>query len=234
MAITLADDAVVLDSGIRLKFLRDAEYSPAPPLVGLDGETQTLLQCTPDGKLKVDATLEVGMIYPEVDMKGRDATNIGRYMQVDTDPATGRYALIVNDPRLAFDGDKLKVEATIISEGISGESIDAYDEITNQVFAAYHTIVSYTVPVGKTFHLRHVSVSGTNKATFRVLHGAGVILAKKRTYYTNFNEDFFFESDNTLGNLFVAGENIYVDVTHSNAAANGDFNATISGRLENA
>jgi hypothetical protein len=167
-------------------------------------------------------------------MKAYDDMAVLQDLQVELDPVVSRYALLVNDPRLAFTGDKLKVDATLIQSDIAGESIDAYDEITNKVFAAFHTIVSYTVPALKVFNLRHVSVSGTNRASYRVLYDAGVIVAKKRTWYTNYNEDFFFEADGTLGLKFTAGQVIYVDVTHFRSDVTGDFNATISGRLEDA
>jgi hypothetical protein len=60
VALTVDDDAVILDSGIRLKFFRDAEYDAAPPLVGIDPSgNQVLLECTPDGKLKTDTSISV-------------------------------------------------------------------------------------------------------------------------------------------------------------------------------
>ena len=233
MALTLDDDAVLLDAGIRMKFIRDAEYTAAPPLVGIYNDEQTLLKCSADGKLIVLADLAVPSIYPEVDMRARDITDVAQYLQVEVDPVTSRYALIVNDPRLAFDGDKLKVEATIVAAPTAGSSQDTYNEITAIAAGGWNPIVSYTVPAGKIFHLRHVSVSGTNKATYRVLWGGSLVLAKKRTYYTQFNEDFFFAADDTLGKAFAASTTVWVDVSHGNILEIGDFNATISGRLEN-
>lgn len=230
-----ADNDVYTAGGLPYLIPRDANHSPLALMAGLtSADVFKVAQFTNDGKLIVQGDFGIPSIYPEVDMRARDFTNTAQYLQVETDPVTSRFALLVNDPRLAFDGDKLKVEATIVAEAIVGETIDVYDEITNKVFAAYHTVVSYTVPAGKVFHLRHVAVSGNNKASFRVLWGSGNILAKKRTWWTRFNEDFFFESDSSLGNKFVAGDVVYVDVSHSNTLANGDFNATITGRLENA
>jgi len=63
VALTIDDDARILDGGIPLKFLRDAEYDWAPPLVAFDYDTdpdaptQVLLRTTPDGKLKVDTEI---------------------------------------------------------------------------------------------------------------------------------------------------------------------------------
>jgi hypothetical protein len=233
MAITLSDDHELFINGERIMFPRDGNHSPSSFLSGLDENDDVVFgRFTPDGKLKVEGDFGVPSIYPEVDMRARDVANIAQLMQVEVDPVTGRYALLVNDPRLAFNGDKLKVDASINLTDTGGEEINIYDEITNKIFAAYHTIVSYTVPANHIFRLRHVSVSGSNKASYRVLWGMASIIAKKRTYYTSFNEDFFFEADDTLGTTFVAGDTVYVDVTHSNSTANGDFNATISGRLE--
>lgn len=100
MAITVADDAVLLLDGIeRIKFFRDADYAPAPPLTAFFGDVQTLLRCTDDGRLKVDASVTIDNVdLGDVDLKAKDESNISRYLQVQTDEHVNRYALIVNDP----------------------------------------------------------------------------------------------------------------------------------------
>jgi hypothetical protein len=229
VAITLDDDAVLLDAGIRMKFIRDAEYSPAPPLVAMDGDQQTLLQCLPDGTLKVTASLSNVNVYPQVDMLGRDITNTQQFLQVETDPVTSRYALLVNDPRLTFTGMALNV--------VAGESVDLatqilkYDETASPIAGGgTGTVVSYTVPVGKTFRLRHASASGDNIAEFFVkVNGATV--AKKRSWYTDYNAEFFFGPSDGGGYVAVAGDIVTIEV--NNFGPNpGDFNGTIFGRTE--
>jgi hypothetical protein len=233
--ILQADNDVYTAGGLPYLIPRDANHSPLALMAGLtSSDVFKVAQFTNDGKLIVQADIGVPSIFPEVDMRARDISNVAQYLQVEEDPVTSRFALLVNDPRLAFNGDKLKVDASVTMPDTPGDQINTYDEITNQIFAAYHTIVSYTVPAAKIFKLRHVSVSGSNKAEYRILGAGASVIAKRRTSYTNFNEDFFFESDDTIGTKFTAGQVVYVDVMHSNALANGNFNATISGRLENA
>jgi len=124
---------------------------------------------------------------------------------------------------------KLKVEASA-SISISGEDVIAYNEVNSVPSGADTLVATYTVPLNKTFHLRHCMVSGTNIGVF-TLKAADNSIAKKRTYFTKFNEDFFFESDVSEGIKLTAGQTVKVYVRHSRPVV-GDFNASIYGRLE--
>lgn len=113
MSLSVADDSVILDNGVRIKFLRDAEYAAAPPIVGMYGDVQTLLQCTSDGKLVVEANLEASSItIGDVVMQALDSVGAKQFLQVETDPVTSRYALLVNDPRFTFSANQLLVNCS--------------------------------------------------------------------------------------------------------------------------
>lgn len=229
--ISIADDAVILDNDIRLKFLRDAEYSPAPPLVGMLGDEQTLLQCTSDGKLLVEASLTVESItIGSVQDQAQDALGHFQFLQVETDPVTSRYALLTNDPRLTFTGTALNVN--VAAEADTATQVAKYDDTGVSPIAGggSGTIVSYTVPAGKTFNLRHASASGDNIAEY-TLKVNGSPLVHKRTWFTDYNAEFFFESNDGGGYVGNAGDIFTLEVSNFRPTP-GDFNGTIFGRTE--
>lgn len=116
MAITVADDSVLLDGGLRLKFLRDAEYDAAPPLVAFNGDDQTLLQCTPEGRLKVDTsvtidTVDIGDVNTLLKVGG-----VNQYWGGVLNPDLTTYAGYVQDQRMTFSGSGLLVDVQTITE----------------------------------------------------------------------------------------------------------------------
>lgn len=172
MALALDDDAVIIDSGIRLKFLRDAEYDPAPPLVGMDGDVQTLLQCTSDGRLKVDASVTVDHLdIGDVDTKAKDALGVSQYLQVVTDPVLSRYALITNDPRMNFSSGALNVNVVSAAAG-AGENKFGSSSMLDGV---WHTIVAHTVLAGEKYDISGFQAWGDADAEWRIMVGAAQV-----------------------------------------------------------
>lgn len=107
--------------------------------------------------------------------------------------------------------------------------INTFSSISSLGSAATSTLVSYTVPVGKKFYLEIAEVSGENRASYSVLIDSSVV-AKKRTYFTKYNTDFSFDSDQAGGLKAVAGEVVKIDVTN-NGDEVGDFDGRIMGVL---
>lgn len=84
-------------------------------------------------------------------------------------------------------------------------------------------IVSYTVPVGKTFKLSEATFSGENIADFEVFADSNVI-GEFRTYWNNFNADIRFYNQ-----IFTAGTVLKIRVNNfRNSFA--DFSGAIKGR----
>ena len=108
----------------------------------------------------------------------------------------------------------------------TSEAIDVSNEISGIPNGVPTTILSYAVPVGKTLMVNYVGVSGNNRATFTVEIGSAEI-AKRRTYYTHFNESFFAGSE---GLEVLESKTVYVKVVN-NSLSLGTFNANLLGVL---
>ncbi len=116
-------------------------------------------------------------------------------------------------------GNPLEV---VLTDNTASDKQSHYGEVTSVASAVSTTIVSLTIPASKTFLLREVEVGGTNIATFSV-EIASTLEAKKRTYFTHYNERFNFH-----GLEVATGVTIDVKVIHSRSAT-GDFEARIIG-----
>lgn len=102
-------------------------------------------------------------------------------------------------------------------------TINTFSTVAAVASAATTDIVSYTVPVGKTFYLSYVEFSGENIADFEVLSGVTVI-AKKRTYFGGqLSGEFLFERTR-----FAATTIVKLRVTHARPTT-GDFEGRING-----
>lgn len=86
------------------------------------------------------------------------------------------------------------------------------------------TLLTFTVPVGKTLFLELINVSGENVADYTVfIDGAKADV--KRTYWSDFNADFWF-----LGEP--VGENKVIDVVVNNFRPSvSDFDSKLIGLL---
>lgn len=131
------------------------------------------------------------------------------------DGGVDRRAYVTNGP-----DSPIPVE--IVDDGVGGTSINEYDTASAVAKYTPTTIVSYTVPAGKTFYFKGVEASGENRAKYDVLIGESVE-ATKRTYQPVFNAEFLF-----YNHKVTEGTVILVRVEHSRPDA-GYFEARISG-----
>lgn len=105
-----------------------------------------------------------------------------------------------------------------------GTGIVEYNNISSLTSGVLTTILTYTVPVGKTLAIEKVEVSGCNVADYTV-DIDGTNKGKRRTYFGNFNADFEYK-----GFQVATGLVIRVRVIHSRPTV-GDFDATLIGSL---
>lgn len=119
-------------------------------------------------------------------------------------------------------GDTVKVEFDD-----AGISINTYNEILSLGGLASDDLVLFTVPVGKILKLQRIDFSGSNKAIYKIdINGS--VQAKKRTWYTKYNDHILF---NNL--VLVAGDVVKLIVENkTNSVA--DFNGNLQGKLDNA
>lgn len=98
-----------------------------------------------------------------------------------------------------------------------------YDAANSVATNTLTSIVSYTVPAGKTAILEKVSVSGDNYAKFDVVVN-GTTVDSKRTWYGSFNALFDFVS--SPGYLLNSADIVVIKVLHTRPFV-GDFDARI-------
>ena len=120
--------------------------------------------------------------------------------------------------------------ATYPVNPIGLEFKDVYAEAASVVSGVETDIVSYTIPVGKTFYLERVKFSGDNIAKYRLLLD-GVEIEKCATWFSGplFSEFNFGSID--YGKPITAGQVLTVKVLHVRPTA-GDFQGRIQGVLE--
>lgn len=106
-------------------------------------------------------------------------------------------------------------------------SINQYNEVLSVVSGITTTVVTYTVPVGKTNTLERVSVSGENIALFTVLIN-GTIIDRQRTYFGGeLNAQFEYMSTGNFGTVLNAGDVVSVQVLHTRPSS-----ANFEGRIQ--
>lgn len=109
--------------------------------------------------------------------------------------------------------------------------IDNYSEISSLVKDVETLILIYTVPIGKTFYLDRVQVSGENIADYRIYVDASKI-ARGYTYFgASLSHDFVFSKSQSVGKYIAASSVLEVKVIHSRPTS-ADFNARIVGILK--
>jgi hypothetical protein len=186
-------------------------------------------------RIRVDAeiTAEIGsseVIISETDdsilIYGNDGST-NRKIKTDSDGNLQVDVLSVSDG-----GNSITVDGSVsVIEPSDYEEILQYNEVSSVAAASETTVLTYTVPLAKTFHLHQISVSGTNLGSFKVKVN-GNVKAQKRTWWTKFNEDFSFLTPSNKGFEVPAGDIITVTVLH-NSSTVGDFNASILGLTTN-
>lgn len=117
-------------------------------------------------------------------------------------------------------GEAIKVD--LVEDGENGDVKNIYNEVASVAASTLTTVVTYTVPVGKTFFLKHVEASGENRATFTIEINA-TVERKRQTYQPIFNTDFLFY------NLKLeAGDVVALRVFHTRGTS-ADFSGSILG-----
>jgi len=110
------------------------------------------------------------------------------------------------------------------------DGISIYNQASSVAIGATQTIVSYTVPAGKTFFVRRVEFSGQNVATYRVQIDS-IDIALKRTWFNgNLSDDFNFNF-NDEANLSVTENSTISLVVNNFRPMIADFEGRIQGVL---
>lgn len=118
------------------------------------------------------------------------------------------------------------INVNIVGSDEVGTIINNYNEIIAVPAATPSTIVSYTVPVGKSAVLDKVEYSGSNIGVYEILLN-GSPIAKKRTWFNGtLDGEVNFKSSNSSGLPLVANDIISITVTHNRPFV-GDFASRI-------
>lgn len=128
---------------------------------------------------------------------------------------------------LAINSDG-SINVSLTTAPIAATPRNNFAEITSVASGVLSTILTYTVPTGKSFYLNRVEVSGTNIGEYSVQFNS-IVNAKKRTYFSNLNEMFDFTmGGNTDGFQLVGGTIITITTIH-NRPSLGVFDARLQG-----
>lgn len=120
----------------------------------------------------------------------------------------------------ATSGNKLKVNVDgSINVDISGPATPTlikslFNSITAVPSATPTTLITYTVPGGKTGRLERIEVSGDNIAQYDFFINAA-LNGRKRSEFTELNETFEFSSSTDMGIPLATGDTVVVKVTHN-------------------
>jgi len=123
----------------------------------------------------------------------------------------------------------IDVNATLNpSPGSIYNVISNFNEVTNIATGIETSVVSYSVPFGKTSYLQYIQVAGTNIAEYKIYKN-GTLIDKSYTMFgmsldTNF--DYRNEDDNTPGLLLNSTDNVIIKVINPRPYT-GNFNARI-------
>lgn len=148
----------------------------------------------------------------------------------------GSVNVVVQDITLDFTNDSV----TAAIKQSNGNAITSTDPLPVAVFETGYTsvyrfaainavamnvettIVSYTVPLGKTANIEFSEMSGTNIGTFNLYVGA-TLINRKRTFFGRLNESMEFSNK---GYALVAGDVVTLKVIHARPF-NGNFEANL-------
>lgn len=109
----------------------------------------------------------------------------------------------------------------------AGIGINSYNELLSVAGLATGDLLLYTVPVGKTLKLQRIDFSGENKAVYKIdINGS--IQAKKRTWYTSYNDYI------TFNNLTLNAGDIVKLIVENKTNMTADFNGNLQGKLSDA
>lgn len=161
------------------------------------------------GRLRVDAVASISNVSIAVDL---DPTNDGVYI---ADKVTGN-KLVIN-----VDGS---INANIVS-GTSGIFKNIFNEQLAVASGAIVSLVTYTIPAGKTAVLERIWVSGENIAKYEVYINASKIDVGRTYFGSHLNTKFEYTSTNSDYAL-IASDVITVTVRHDRPSS-GNFEGRI-------
>ena len=103
--------------------------------------------------------------------------------------------------------------------------VNDFASISSLASASLTTVISYTVPAGKTFYLRMIEFGGGNIATYDVIIDS-IPQARRRTYFGgSLSSEFFFDALTVA-----AGKVIELKVIHGRPMT-ADFEGRVLGYL---
>lgn len=104
--------------------------------------------------------------------------------------------------------------------------LSVYNSVSSVSSSILTTILSYTVPVGKTDYLGKIEISGTNTAQYEIFIN-GNPNGLKRTYFGgSLNETLDYSFGNETGLKLNTGDIVEVKVIHGRPSL-GDFEARL-------
>lgn len=121
------------------------------------------------------------------------------------------------------------LDVNVVGAGTAGTPISVYNEITSLVISGTATVLTYTVPVGKTLNLTRVLASSDSVGSLE-LDINGSANAKGRVTYGNFNLVFNYINQEN-GYEVAAGTIITIIATNASQLGAASFNATLQGVL---
>lgn len=186
-----------------------------------------LIQIATDGLLRSD--IQNSFVYVSDGTSNFSSSDAIQYLYLIANNAINfGQQLMSNSRPVTIASDQTAIPVIISGTGLSGQAISNYSEITAVANGILSTILTYTVPIGKSLYLNRVEVSGTNISEFTVQFNSS-INAKKRTFFGNLNELFDYAmGGNENGYQLVSGTIITITTIHSRPSV-GNFNARIQG-----
>lgn len=118
-----------------------------------------------------------------------------------------------------------KLDDILNTLGGAGNVVNTYDTISAVPQNTTTTVVTYTVPVGKTFELDIVEFSGENIAKYQIDIDATIEATRRTNYGADLSGEF-----NMAGVCLAAGTIIKLTVEHPRPMS-ADFEGRITGTL---
>lgn len=110
------------------------------------------------------------------------------------------------------------------------DGVNIYNEVSSIAIGSTQTVVTYTVPAGKTLFVRRIEFSGKNVATYHVVVDL-INVATKRTWFNGNLSDEFNFNFNGEANLSVQENSIISLIVENFRPMLSDFEGRIQGVL---